>query len=103
MIEENKCFSGHCKHKKQGTDCMHCASPKAIQYYELTEPCPVCGREPGVNRKGCGNCIGRGRYIYPGAYEDCDCGGYEITSYGAKLLHDEIIEEIKIAEALNSY
>lgn len=56
---------------------MKCSNPNAIQYLELKKPCSNCGRKPEVKKAGCGACIGRGKYIYPGAYEKCDCGGYE--------------------------
>jgi hypothetical protein len=29
----------------------------------------------------CGSCIGRGEYIYPGAYDKCDCGGYQSKAF----------------------
>ncbi len=55
---------------------MACTSPNNITYHKLDKPCE-CGRQPDVNENGCGRCIGRGKYIYPHIYEDCDCGGYE--------------------------
>ena len=56
---------------------MHCTYKEAIYLVALTEPCVMCGRKPNEGHPGCGNCIGRGTYAYPNAYEDCDCGGYE--------------------------
>ncbi len=47
----NTCLSGKCIHAKQGAQCMFCNSPNA-------------------------NKEGRGKYVYPVAYEDCDCGDY---------------------------
>ena len=71
------CFGGDCKWRKQGANCVHCYHPNAIEYKTLTKPCETCGRNPGVNKHGCGSCIGRGIYVYPYAYEQCDCNGYE--------------------------
>ncbi len=102
-IIPNKCFAGYCKFAKQGEQSMYCSSHKKILYYELTEPCPVCKRKPGQLKPACGNCIGRGRYIYPNAYEDCDCSGYEINNRGKAILEIEEAEAIQIAEKLNSY
>jgi hypothetical protein len=69
------CFD--CKYIKQGTNCMHCNHPNAVKYLDIKEPCANCGRKPGVNKNGCGACIGRGLYCYPGSYNKCDCGGFE--------------------------
>jgi hypothetical protein len=43
----------------------------------LKKPCYNCGRKPNENIGGCGACIGRGQYVYPFAYDECDCEGYE--------------------------
>jgi len=82
---------------------MYCASPKKVLYNELKEPCEMCGRKPGRFKTACGNCTGRGRYIYPGAYEDCDCNGYEISDRGKAFLEIQYAEDIQLAEKLNSY
>lgn len=74
---ENHCFAGDCKWRVQGENCVHCSHPNAIKYKELKTKCKNCGRNPNEEKNGCGECIGRGRYVYPGMYEDCDCGGYE--------------------------
>lgn len=55
-IIKNKCFSGHCVHAVQGSDCMRCNSKKP-------------------------HSEGRNTYIYPVAYEDCDCDDYEQKKY----------------------
>ena len=73
---KNTCFSGNCKWIKQGK-CVYCSHPNAIEYVELKAPCACCSRKPNENKNGCGACIGRGLYVYPFAYEQCDCGGYE--------------------------
>ena len=78
---------------------MKCSHPDAINYVKLTKQCEVCGRLPEVEKGGCGNCIGRGNYAYPVAYENCDCGGYE-----RKLLinsrFNKVVEEVKRAEII---
>lgn len=73
----NTCFSGNCEFIKQGESRMHCTHPDAIDLITLSEPCTHCGRKPNESHPGCGNCIGRGSYAYPVAYEDCDCSGYK--------------------------
>ena len=55
---------------------MRCHHKDAIVYHDLKRPCKTCGRKPGAKAAGCGACIGRGAYIYPFAYDECDCGGY---------------------------
>lgn len=55
---------------------MQCSHPDKVDYQPITEPC-TCGRKPGGNNKGCGACIGRGQYCYPGIYDTCDCNGFE--------------------------
>lgn len=75
-MTQNTCFSGDCKWRKQGSDRVHCSHPNAIKYRSITETCS-CGRKPNEIKGGCGKCIGRGSYVYPWAYEACDCGGYE--------------------------
>lgn len=77
MSTRDKCFAGDCKWRHQGAHCVQCIHPKAIKFNSLTEPCKYCGRKPKDHVNGCGGCIGRGTYIYPNVYEDCDCGGYE--------------------------
>lgn len=66
-----------CKYATQTTACVKCTHSNAVTYHDLKEPCKICGRKPGANEKGCGACTGRGNYIYPFAYNDCDCDGYE--------------------------
>lgn len=96
----NRCFGGDCKWRVQGEGCVHCSHPQAIHYHKLKTFCKTCGRfEPMkiwkivhkvkmwlYNKKifikhypafACGACIGRGEYVYPFAYDNCDCGGYE--------------------------
>ena len=73
----NRCFGGDCKWRKQGESCVHCSHPKAVKYIKLKSNCKICGRKPNEEKNGCGACIGRGLYVYPFAYDDCDCGGYE--------------------------
>ena len=73
---ENKCIKGNCVFVKQGTSCLYCSHSEAIKYIELTDKCE-CGRTNKNREKGCGRCIGRGKYIYPCAYEQCDCNGYK--------------------------
>lgn len=74
-----QCFKDNCKHAIQGEGSMVCNSPKKITYINLSVPCPTCKRKPNSKKGGCGNCIGRGLYIYPNMYEQCDCNGYEST------------------------
>lgn len=76
-LEPNKCFSGNCKFAVQGSNCMHCSHKNAIIFKKINKSCEVCGRLVDSELLGCGNCMGRGHYIYPIAYEDCDCDGYE--------------------------
>lgn len=71
----NKCFQ--CKWVSQGSNCVHCANPNAVKYRELKNKCGVCGRNPKEEKGGCGACIGRGLYVYPFVYDNCDCGEYE--------------------------
>lgn len=73
----DNCFD--CKHIKQGKSCMHCAHQNAVHYMviKVKEQCFKCGRQPGVNKGGCGACIGRGQYCYPNVYDECDCNGFE--------------------------
>lgn len=54
MIVKNKCFAGNCIYATQGKHCMVCSAPNANM-----------------------NPFGRGKYIYPGMYERCDCGSYK--------------------------
>ncbi len=96
------CWHGRCKWLVQGESCVHCSHPNAVNYVELTKPCEMCGRLPGIEEKGCGNCIGRGHYVYPIAYEDCDCGGYEKAKSTTKEQEQELVD-IAIAEKLMSY
>ena len=72
----NTCFAGDCKWRKQES-CVVCSHPNAIIYYDLKKQCTNCGRKPNEQTNGCGGCMGRGAYVYPSAYEQCDCGGYE--------------------------
>lgn len=92
-----KCFADNCKWRKQGENCVHCSHPKAVHYLPLSfyKRCDVCGRfapmwlwkiyhtvleffsKKTIVAFACGKCTGRGEYVYPHAYEDCDCGGYE--------------------------
>jgi hypothetical protein len=73
-MEIGNCFE--CKHIKQGSEAMHCNHPGAIKYKDISEPCS-CGRKPESKKGGCGACIGRGNYCYPGIYDECDCNGFE--------------------------
>jgi len=79
QLKPNTCFAGKCKWAKQFPNSMACSNPKSIKYRKLDKPCETCGRKPMVERAGCGACIGRGLYIYPVAYEQCDCNGYETS------------------------
>lgn len=74
MVKE--CFKDKCKHAVQGKFSMHCNSSKKITYIELYENCPTCNRTPSNKKGGCGNCVGRGLYIYPHMYEQCDCNDF---------------------------
>lgn len=71
----NKCFGGNCKWRADGVPV--CTHKNAVKFAPIKEPCTVCGRKPADHVNGCGACIGRGTYIYPFGYDDCDCGGYE--------------------------
>ena len=76
-LTANKCWAGNCRwreHSQMGVACSH---PKKKSYKRLKEPCPICDRKPNQEHSGCGACFGRGVYVYPHIYEDCDCGGYE--------------------------
>lgn len=73
----NKCFSGDCIYRMQGKSSVHCSYPDAVYYQDIKKPCHSCGRNPNQKKGGCGACLGRGAYIYPYAYESCDCGGYK--------------------------
>lgn len=66
-----------CIFRIQGEGCVVCCHPDRIEYKDLKGGCcSHCGRKDGVNKSGCGVCIGRGRYIYHFAYNECDCGGF---------------------------
>lgn len=77
ILIPDRCFAGDCKWRKQGENCVHCSHPDAVMYYPLKKPCHNCGRKPKEETGGCGACIGRGMYVYPYSYDECDCEGYE--------------------------
>ena len=76
----DRCFAGNCKWRKQGETCVYCAHQDAVMYHNLKKPCSNCGRNPKQQNGGCGICVGRGHYVYPFAYDECDCEGYEPKS-----------------------
>lgn len=75
-IQKNNCW--YCQWNKQGKGSMHCSHPKAIVYKEiLNDKCTHCGRLKGVEKGGCGVCIGRGSYTYHSIYNDCDINEFK--------------------------
>ncbi len=77
----SSCFN--CVHLKQGNQSMQCNHPNKVDYQNIKTPCS-CGRNPDEHVKGCGSCIGRGQYCYPGIYDTCDCNGFEIKQTNAQ-------------------
>lgn len=70
-----KCFD--CKYNIQGDSCMHCAHNQSRKFVQLDKSCPNCGRKVSSPVGGCGACMGRGSYTYPGAYDDCDIDKFD--------------------------
>jgi len=107
--ERTYTFKGENYH---GSICKH---PNAVIYHKLKTKCE-CGRfDPlwlwisiiwvckkiGIFKgKSCGACMGRGDYIYPLIYDQCDCNGWlrdnkSIKKYIKNRIHHIISEKEK--------